>query len=133
MYTLQGTNISHLGKGEPSTQKCRLVGDVLLPRRVYIYIYIDCHNFFYTTCILIPSTSPSFSPKKLPPPQESVRSKVKTSCNKAFSSKSNSAKRIVSGPGPCWSHEECCSLGPAPRFRLDGKGKNVCFFQKRLL
>ena len=44
IYTLQGTNISHLGKRK-IVFKSALGGDMLVPRIVYIYIYTYIYIF----------------------------------------------------------------------------------------
>ena len=46
---LEGTNISHLGKArKSSTQKCRLVGDMLVPRKVsQMGDFFDCDLLWY--------------------------------------------------------------------------------------
>ena len=55
--TLQGTiTYPTLGKGKSSTQKCRLGGDILVSRRVFLeqdrLTYQELPNFFRTVCNL---------------------------------------------------------------------------------
>ncbi len=68
--TLPETKISHLGKGKIINSKSALVGDMLVPRRVYVFVFVCCMN---QSCFIRSSQPVTLSNTKNQVPEKNDR------------------------------------------------------------